>query len=71
MDRIIASEALYGFMGWLTTRSGTMSVGASHECAPAADVVKEFCDANDLVQPRDGWEKHLVHPHNKKDNDES
>ncbi len=66
MDRLSASEALYGFMGWLTTRQETMLVGASHECTPAADVVKEFCDANDLTEPRDGWEKNLVHP--KKEN---
>ncbi len=62
MDQIIASEALYGFMGWLTTRQETMSVGANHECAPVADAIKAFCDANDLTQPRDGWEKNFVYP---------
>ncbi len=62
MDRLSASEALYGFMGWLTTRQEVMSAGASHECAPVADAIKEFCDANDLAQPRDGWEKNFVYP---------
>ena len=62
MDSLSASEALYGFMGWLTTRQDVMSVGASYECAPAADAVKEFCDANNLAEPRDRWEKNLVHP---------
>ncbi len=62
MARLSASEALYGFMGWLTTRQETIKVGASHECGPVADVVKEFCAANYLAEPRDGWEKLCVHP---------
>ena len=62
MNEITASEALYGFMGWLTTRQESLSVGAHHECAPAADAIKEFCNANGLAEPRDGWEKNFVHP---------
>ena len=67
MDQITASEALYDFMGWLTTRQEVLSVGASHECAPVADVVKEFCAANNLAEPRDGWEKNFVHPENERE----
>ena len=66
-DRITASEALYGFMGWLTSRQGTLTLGGSHDCAPAADVVNEFCDANDLAEPRSGWHRNFVHPQNKED----
>ncbi len=62
MDKINASEALFGFMGWLTTRDTVLSVGKHHVCGPVADAVKAFCDANNLAEPRDGWEKNFVHP---------
>ncbi len=62
MDELNASEALFGFMGWLTTRETVLSVGSHHECASAADAVKAFCDANNLAKPREGWEKNFVHP---------
>lgn len=61
-DKMIASEALYGFAGWLTTRQEPLMFGASHECAPVADAVKEFCRVNDLEEPRDRWEHQLIHP---------
>ena len=64
-DKISASEALFGFMGWLTTRDETLMIGAQHVCGPVADVVKEFCDANDLDEPREGWNKNFVHPKEK------
>ncbi|KKL70064.1 hypothetical protein LCGC14_2108630 [marine sediment metagenome] len=66
-DKISASEALFGFMGWLTTRDETLMIGAQHECSPVADVVKEFCDANSLEEPRDNWHHHFVHPKEKRD----
>ena len=65
MDRISASEALFGFMGWLTTCDETLMIGAQHECAPVADAVKKFCDANNLAEPQAGWEKHFVYPSNE------
>ena len=58
-DKISASEALYGFMGWLTTRDEVLSVGSHHLCGPVADVIKKFCDANSLEAPRDEWQHHF------------
>ncbi|MCK5643669.1 MAG: hypothetical protein KAJ19_22910 [Gammaproteobacteria bacterium] len=61
-DKIIASEALFGFMGWLTSRDEVLTVSATHHAAPAAEVVQAFIDANDLDGPRENWHKNFVHP---------
>lgn len=61
-DALTASEALYGFMGWLTTRDESVTLGATHDASVAADLVAEFVKANDLNRPRDGWQRNLIHP---------
>ena len=62
-SEMTASEALYGFMGWLTSREAvTPELSAKHNAAIAAELVDEFCKANELRDPRDGWEKTLKHP---------
>jgi len=59
---LTASEALFGFMGWLTTRSEKVTFSASNNAAPAAELVDEFCKANSLPEPRDDWTTRLTHP---------
>ena len=61
-NELSASEALFGFAGWLTTRDKTVSMGALHECGAVADLVIQFCEVNNLTEPREGWEKRLTHP---------
>ena len=55
MDKLPASEALYGFCGWLTTRDEVTEMGASKDSAIVAYLIKQFCDENDLPEPRDHW----------------
>ena len=62
MDKLTASEALYGFMAWLTTRKEEVIFSAYHNAAPAADLVKQFCETNELAEPKDHWEQNLIHP---------
>lgn len=57
-----ASEALFGFVGWLTTRETSVTFSQKHDASIAAELVNEFCKANHLAEPNDGWEKKLVHP---------
>jgi hypothetical protein len=64
MIEMSASEALYGFVGWLTTRDEELSVGSRHDAAPWAEAVSTFCKTNELKEPRNGWEKLLKHPEN-------
>ena len=61
-SELSASEALYGFAGWLTTRDTAVTFSAKHDAALAADLVNAFVGANGLESPRDGWEKQLKHP---------
>jgi hypothetical protein len=60
--RLTASEAVYGFASWLTTRAERTVMSASDSSAPIATLVDEFCKANDLAAPRDGWTLSLTHP---------
>ena len=57
-----ASEAIYGFCGWLTTRKEKTIMSSRNDAAPIAELIKEFCKANKLKEPRDNWEKNLIHP---------
>lgn len=63
-----ASEALFMFMAWLTTRTAPdlrpliVTLSCEHDAAVAADLVDVFCVTNHLPEPRPGWEKILQHP---------
>ena len=59
---MIASEALYGFAGWLTSRDEVIIGSSKHEASSWAEVVGMFCKENKLEDPRDGWENNLIHP---------
>ena len=62
-EEMNAAEALYGFMGWLTTRERvTPEFSLRHEAGEAARLVEEFCKKNKLTEPRDGWQHNLKHP---------
>lgn len=61
-DKLSASEGIFGFVGWLTTQPGVIKMGASEDCAPVCEAIKDFCKENNLDEPRDGWEKNLKHP---------
>ncbi len=63
-DPLIASEALYGFAGWLASRSERTVLSSSDDAgiAVAVELVVEFCEANHLAEPREGWHDNLVHP---------
>ena len=56
------SEAVYGFAGWLTTREEETRMGANHNCAIVADLVKIFCEANSLLDVSEDWPNNLIHP---------
>lgn len=65
MDKLSASEALFGFTAWLTTRKEHVVAGSSCDCAVWVDLVKKFCDENGLSEPREEWGKNLKHPYEK------
>ncbi len=60
---LTASEALYGFCGWLTTRNIPITMSAKHTtCGEVAKLIDKFCETNDLDDPRDYWEENLINP---------
>lgn len=57
-----ASEALYGFCGWLTMRSEKTIMSGVDDCAPIVELIARFCDENKLCEPREDWNKNLHYP---------
>ncbi len=61
-ERLTASEALFGFCGWLTSRKEKTIMSSSDDCTPVIELIKQFCDENKLEGPKEGWENNLIHP---------
>ena len=61
-DEMSASEALYGFMGWLTCRKNAVTFSHVHNAGTAVDLIAEFCRTNSLQEPREDWTKNLTQP---------
>lgn len=57
-----ASEAVFGFCGWLTSRKKQTVMSSIDDSAVVSDLVKSFCDANKLEVTGLGWENKLLHP---------
>lgn len=56
------SEALYAFMGWLTTRDEEVTFSSHHTATAAVELIKEFCDRHQLSPPRDQYHRVIVSP---------
>ena len=61
-DKLNASEALYGFMAWLTTREDQVTLSRHNDSATAADLVSKFCELNDFEPAREGWQDLIKTP---------
>lgn len=66
MDYPLPSEVLYMFAAWLVSLEEPVTLGINHNAAIAADLVQEFCDANNFPFPRNGFEKLMEHPITRK-----
>lgn len=62
MDELTASEALFGFIGWLTAREERVVFSAHDSASPAVELVREFCKTNGLTEPREDWITRLTMP---------
>jgi len=61
-NEMTASEALYGFAGWLTSRDQQVVFSSRDNAALAADLVCEFCSVNKLSVPRNDWTDKIIMP---------
>lgn len=62
MEKLSASEALFGFVAWLTTREETTEMSSRHDCAGLPDLVVQFCETNNLEEPGGDFPANLTHP---------
>lgn len=58
-NELSASEALYGFCGWLTTCEKPLVMSSKTKCSEVVDAILEFSKANNLMEPRPNWDKNL------------
>jgi len=61
-DPMRASEALFGFAGWVSCMEKPVVASGKHDAAIWAELVGEFCDVNGLEPPRDYWTDFLTMP---------
>jgi len=61
-EEISASEALFGFMGWLTSRQPPVTFSSTHGASIAVELIEEWSTANALAAPRDDFHLHIEHP---------
>ena len=59
-SKLSAIEALYGFMGWLTTRKRAVTFSSAHEAALAGQLISRFASVQKLGNPRGDWDDDLV-----------
>ena len=53
------AEAVIAFAGWLTTRKDPITFSTAHDSAGPCSLAKEFCKAQGLADPREGWTKFM------------
>lgn len=64
---VSASEAVYGFASWLTTRKEVLSIGSIKDASKVAALVGEFCRSQGFTDPKDDFVDRLKpYPREKK-----
>lgn len=61
-DKLTAAEAVFGFAGWLTSRTERTVMSSTDDAACVARLCGQFIKENGLSEPREGWEHNLIHP---------
>ncbi len=62
LKEMTASEAIFGFSAWLTSRKEKIVLSSRHNASPIAELIREFCEVNKLNDPRGNWTDYLTHP---------
>lgn len=52
-SRVLPSEAIYGFAGWLSARDESITIGATFDASAVAEAVGEYCRVQGYEDPRD------------------
>lgn len=57
-----ASDALFGFVAWLTTRDEKTVMCSSVDCVHVVDLMQQFIKANDLGNVTELYPQNIVFP---------
>jgi len=68
-SKLNASEAVYGFVSWLTTREKLTLMGSSEDSGYPCQLVKRYCKYQNLPCVTDNWPENLI-PMNGEGSDE-
>lgn len=55
LGEMSASEALFAFMGWLTSRPQRQTFSAVDDASPAVELIGMFIEHHRLTAPREDW----------------
>jgi len=59
------TEALFGFMSWLTTREDPVTLSSHNEPTDILSLLEEWIDEHDLPECRLGWEESIHNMNNR------
>jgi len=62
VSTLTASESIYAFNAWLTTRNAKVKLGAKYDCVPIITLIDEFCKVNNLQKPRENYQDYFIMP---------
>ena len=57
-----ASEAIYAFAAWLTTRDESITISAKHDAGSVASLVDQFVKHNKWAEPGKNYPDNFSHP---------
>lgn len=70
LDELIASEALFAFAGWLTSRKERTIMSSHDNAAIVAELVGEFIKRNNLTPPSEDFADKIVPPEKSKEKED-
>ena len=62
MKAMNPSEAIYGFVAWLSSQKEITQIGSTCDCAPLVEKIALFCKINNLPEVSEDWPDNLIHP---------
>jgi len=63
VEKVNASESVYGFVAWLTCRTKPITLSSKDDCSEIARLVKDWCDTNELPGVREErYPGNIIHP---------
>ena len=67
---LTASEALFGFIGWVSSQDTPVTISSKSNLRPIVDLVVQFCKAQGLEELQDGWFKKIKEVKEVKEEDD-